>query len=192
MLFIAHRCNDNHSYKENSLEALKHCLKKDYIDGIEIDLNITKDNILVLYHDYFYKSKFIKDISFKSLKNINTFLEIKKILPKDKIILIDIKTFHNEDQMIKQIKKQIPIRNNIYICSMNSNLLKKLKKYKRGLIIPIFNNNSFDINLATYNNYKNYQPENTYIWTINDKAKLEKIKNSYNVITDKCYMLNKM
>lgn len=192
MLFIAHRCNDNHSYKENSLEAIKYCLEQNYIDGIEIDLSITKDNKLILYHDYFYKGKFIKNISFKAFKQVNTFSQIKKILPKDKLILIDIKSFHNEEEIVKQIKKEIPNQNNIYLCSMNSKILNKLKKYRRGLIVPFFNNDNFDITLATYYNYQKFPINNTFIWTINELEKLKKIKGNYNIISDKCYVLTKV
>ncbi|MDD3048561.1 MAG: glycerophosphodiester phosphodiesterase family protein [Bacilli bacterium] len=36
---------------ENSLKAIKKALEKDYIDGIEIDVRMTKDNKIVLIHD---------------------------------------------------------------------------------------------------------------------------------------------
>ena len=43
MKLIAHRCNDNHNYRENSIKSAFEALNKEYIDGIEIDLRITKD-----------------------------------------------------------------------------------------------------------------------------------------------------
>ena len=51
MFLIAHRANNNHDFSENSLKAILNVLDKDYIDGIEIDVRITKDKQLVLIHD---------------------------------------------------------------------------------------------------------------------------------------------
>ena len=51
MFLIAHRANNNHEFSENSKNAIINVLSKDYIDGIEIDVRITKDKRLVLIHD---------------------------------------------------------------------------------------------------------------------------------------------
>jgi len=47
-MLIAHRGNDNHNYRENSEEAIIYSLSRTYIDGIECDLRLTKDNEIVL------------------------------------------------------------------------------------------------------------------------------------------------
>ena len=52
MYLIAHRAKNNHEFSENSLPAILDVLEKDYIDGIEIDVRITKDKELVLIHDH--------------------------------------------------------------------------------------------------------------------------------------------
>ena len=54
---IAHRCLDNHNYKENSILAAINTLNKEYIDGIEIDLRFTKDKKIVMYHNLLYNLK---------------------------------------------------------------------------------------------------------------------------------------
>ena len=48
MYLIAHRENNNHKYKENSKEAFINCFNTEYIDGIELDIRLTKDNIIVV------------------------------------------------------------------------------------------------------------------------------------------------
>ena len=47
---FAHRGFSSY-YPENSLEAIKESLKYDYIDGIEIDIRMTKDEKFVLIHN---------------------------------------------------------------------------------------------------------------------------------------------
>lgn len=51
MYLISHRGLDNHTYSENSLKAIENVLSKDYIDGVEFDVRITKDKKIVLIHD---------------------------------------------------------------------------------------------------------------------------------------------
>lgn len=192
MFFIAHRANDNHRFKENSKEAIKFCLNKNYIDGIEFDIRLTKDNIFVLSHDLIYEGKIIKSTNLKDLKGITTLKEVLKILPKNKIIFIDIKEFFEEEKvsnlLIKYLKKYKYL--NMYLCSFNYSLLKKINTYfKTGLIIGnVINKNykkEFDIYLVNKNN-QSYKIEKTYLWTINKNTNNIKAKG---VISDNCYML---
>ena len=48
--FIAHRGNDD-DLAENSKEAILNSLSKPYIDGVEFDIRITKDNKFVINHN---------------------------------------------------------------------------------------------------------------------------------------------
>ena len=75
-MFIAHRGNDNHKYLENTKEAVIYCLTKDYIDGIEIDIRVTKDKEFVVIHNMLMDkvsngTEFVKDKTLKvyNLKN---------------------------------------------------------------------------------------------------------------------------
>ena len=47
--FIAHRGLHNEKYPENSLSAFEHACEKGY--SIEIDIHITKDDRVVVFHD---------------------------------------------------------------------------------------------------------------------------------------------
>ena len=66
-----HRGLAKKNFKENTLSAFKYCFKKKY--GIETDLQVTKDNQLICFHDFNLKRKFnlnrnVKDINYSSLK----------------------------------------------------------------------------------------------------------------------------
>ena len=59
MMIISHRGNDNHNYKENTIEAVVFSLNRDYVDGVEVDIMFTKDKEIVLNHDYIFHMLFI-------------------------------------------------------------------------------------------------------------------------------------
>ena len=71
MKIIAHRGNDG-IHKENSLEAIINSLNKKYVDGVELDVRLTKDKKLIINHDPFYllgicfvKSKSLQKVIYK-------------------------------------------------------------------------------------------------------------------------------
>ena len=51
--FYSHRARDSHSFKDNSKEAINFVLNKSYIAGVELDIRLTKDKKLVIYHNPF-------------------------------------------------------------------------------------------------------------------------------------------
>lgn len=70
VLLFAHRgahCGD--PKKENTLEAIKNALTYTELDlvGVEIDVQLTKDNHLVLHHDPILNDKYIWEQNLKSL-----------------------------------------------------------------------------------------------------------------------------
>ena len=69
-----HRGLAKKSFKENTLSAFKYSFKKRY--GIETDLQVTKDNQLICFHDFNLRRRFnlnknVKDINYYSLKKIS-------------------------------------------------------------------------------------------------------------------------
>ena len=60
MYEIAHR-GDSDLYKDNTMEGLKSAVSKKF-DIIEIDVTLTKDNYVIIYHDTFIEDKLIKDM----------------------------------------------------------------------------------------------------------------------------------
>lgn len=215
-MFIAHRANDNHNYLENTKEAIIYCLNKEYIDGIEIDIRVTKDKEFVLIHNMlidkisngkgFIKDKTLKELKTYKLKNnqkINTLEEILNVM-NNKLLLIEIKDEMNNykefiDIFYKKIKKYLYL--NIIICSFNYELLNNLKKLNKNIKCALIINtilnkdklyNHLDYKLLSKNTLE-HSNNNDFIWTINNIEDYKKIKRhntNLNIISDVCYKLN--
>ena len=202
MNLIAHRGNDNHKYIENTKEALLESLSKNYIAGVECDVRITKDKVLVLNHDMTINrttkgSGFIKNKTYKELKkyNITTLNNFLKKVKNDKIIVIEIKS---EDLEINYfVNKLINICNkyklNYYFCSFRIDILKYLKEkeptFKVGLLTRgiLKNNIKLDF-ISIWKN--NYSGREKFVWTINNLKDLKKFYNKdIYILTDKAYIL---
>ena len=104
MKIIAHRANDG-IHEENSLEAILNSLEKEYVDGIEIDIRLTKDNKLIICHDPFYRGHFIKYTKIKKLEKLglNSLNEVLNKIKTDKIIMLEIKIEDKKYQKIANI-----------------------------------------------------------------------------------------
>lgn len=126
---ISHRgIHDNKKIYENSLEAIKLAKEKNYI--IEIDIHLTKDNKIIVFHDY------------------NT----KRITQKDMIIEKSYyEDLNNQDiihiplleEILKEIKGKVPllieIKNQNKIGPLEKELMKLLNKYEGKYAIQSFN-----------------------------------------------------
>lgn len=197
MKLIAHRVLDNHKYLENSIQGYKYCINKSYIDGLEIDVRLTKDNIFIVHHNFFNKLKIISSSKYKELNNIPLLDDFLKIKHK-KILLLDLKLESNNiteygKSLIKLLKKY---KLNYYLCTFNYSLGKYLStntNYKVGLFVTdIINKNKdftfFDFLALSKNSYNDIKFKTKMIWTINEPLK----NNKYDfVITDKAYLLSK-
>ena len=210
---IAHRGLNNKRYKENTLIAAKEALSYNYIKGIEVDIRLTKDKKLVVIHDMTINrtsngSGFVKNMTLKELKNYNfgnkevvsrisTIKDFLRIIPKDKLILLEIKHDNdNEEEFIKCFYKAIRkfLDKNIYIMSFNESIIKKLKaKYnflKCGLLIStiinaFYINDNFDfIAISSYSvkKVKDYKKE-IFVWALNSKKKYQELEKSMPVNT---------
>lgn len=150
---IAHRgIHDNIIIPENSLYAFKKAIVKNL--AIELDIHLTKDNNLVVFHDHNLKrmtskNSIIEDLTVSELKNL-TLLDTKEQIPtleealkliNDKVpIIIEIKSNKKEKQIIKILLEQLKNYNGtILIQSFKVKTIKLLKKekskYKIGLLI---------------------------------------------------------
>ena len=209
--FYAHRSKNNHNFKDNSKEAILNVLNKEYISGIEIDIRLTKDKKVIVYHDPVIviknKIKIINETNLIDLIKVNiyTLSEILNSIKTDKTIILEIK-YENKlnkkdaDYFIKEIKKYNYL--NLYVCSFNTKLMKYIKKNyngKCGIIIGSVINkckcfNFLDFNLIKYGLFRKIPKKETFIWTINDVNKLKRLtknnKKILNIITDKAYLLN--
>ena len=65
-----HRGLAKKKFKENTIQSFKYCFKRKF--GIETDLQVTKDNKLVCFHDFNLKRKFKLNVNVKDIKNAQT------------------------------------------------------------------------------------------------------------------------
>ena len=119
-----HRGLAKKKFKENTIQSFKYCFKKKF--GIETDLQVTKDNKLICFHDFNLKRKFKLDVN---VKDIN-YPKLKKISNKNKApipLLKDLlKISNNKHRLLLEIK---PLLNNQNLMSL-VNLTKKKKKIR--------------------------------------------------------------
>ena len=124
---IAHRgIYDNNNIYENTLESFKLAMKQDLI--IELDIRLTKDNQLIVFHDNNTKritkqNKIIEESTYQELNNqdimhIPLFSEVLKLVNGKVPLLIEIKPTNKNIETI---------------------LMKHLKDYKGEYAIQSFN-----------------------------------------------------
>lgn len=210
MFLISHRGNDSHGFSENSKEAILSSLNKPYIDGVEFDVHLTKDNKLVLIHDsvidFISNGKgLVKYMTLDELKNykygkskedICTLDELLSGIKSNKILLIELKELGND--YIRLVDKTIEVINkynslNIFISSFNYFLINYIRSnypnVKCGLIVgyglnTLKLNNNFYFNEVSYH-YINIVPKKEYLFVFNVKEKdIGKLKTDTYFITD--------
>src|SRR4051812_19404721 len=88
--------DSRHDYKENSKEICMISTQKDYVGIIELDIRKSKDGVLYCYHgtplQYHISLKaqrLLKEL--KENYKINTLKEILDVIPKEKIVFLDLK-----------------------------------------------------------------------------------------------------
>ncbi len=111
-------------FEENTIQSFKYCFKKEF--GIETDLQVTKDNKFICFHDFNLKRKFklninVKDINYSKLKKISNKSKTSVPLLKDLL-----KISNNKHHLILEIK---PLLDNQNLRSL-ANLTKKTKKIR--------------------------------------------------------------
>lgn len=208
--WIAHRGNNNHPYLENTKEALLSALNTDYIIGVELDVRKTLDNHLVLIHNPMISWNsdgvgIVKYMNLEELKQYNfgtkenpskicTLHEFLKSVHSSKIILIDVKVNGIDDLLYQTILSYNYL--NLYICSFDYDFVihfkKKYPTYKVGLIMGKLINHNKDLKSLDFIVTKDPKvpfSKEIFIWDVESKKQLHNINSSYNIITDKSYLL---
>jgi len=197
-MFIAHRGNNGSGYKENSISAFINCFNTSYIDGVEMDVRLTRDGVVVVSHSDLFEGKVISKTKYSKL-GIDSLDYVLSCLSNKKKIIIDVK---GNDLGIVDKLYSILVKYDyqFYICSFNYDISSLFKKkyfnYKVGLIIGYMLNidqiyNNFDFNLVHYNLVKRIGNKESFIWTVNDKFVYDIVKKySSLIITDKAYLLH--
>lgn len=195
---IAHRGLNNHEYGENTIDGCLDSLNYPYIQGIEIDIRMTKDHKLVLHHNYLYKLHIINHTKYKEIKELPLLENLLKKISSKKIILLDIKCETEHYQvLVKYLLRVInKYKLNYYLCSFNYDLAKyltKKTKYPVGIFITDLINKHKDYRFLSFlalskNSYNDILFSKKFVWTINNKKNITKYDY---IITDKAYLLSK-
>ncbi len=137
---VAHRgIHNNKEIPENSLAAFKQALKLNY--PIELDVQLTKDNTLVVFHDYNLKRLTNKDLilqqaTYDDLKKISLLNTTEKIptlkevlnLINSKVLLdIEIKNTKRIKETCDILLSELRNYNNYILKSFNPLIVKYLK-----------------------------------------------------------------
>ena len=133
---IVHRGLAKKNFNENTLTSFKYCFKKKY--GVETDLQCTKDNKIVCFHDFnlnrrFKVNKKIKDLNYLDLIKIST----KK---KARIPLLSelLKASKNKFHLLLELKPIFSIEN-------LKKLLLETKKFKKCALISFQERNIYNL-----------------------------------------------
>ncbi len=141
---------------ENTLLSFEKAIESN-MNGIELDIQITKDNKLIIYHDKYieYNESKIKinnlllkqiqeiDVSNNfhhlSFQKVPELLEVLKMFPNDIILNIEIKSYQSnffsdgiEDELFNIINEKINLQQ-LVISSFNPFIVKRIKKMNKKL-----------------------------------------------------------
>ena len=126
---VAHR-GDIRSHHENSLEAIRAAWRGN-VDVIEIDIRITKDRELVLFHDESIEGQSIRASTLDEirarniLQSFSTLVDALRSIPDTQKILIDIKD--NDESVVPVLSEILGRRSNVFLQSEHITLLRKLR-----------------------------------------------------------------
>ena len=175
---IAHRGHSDF-FKDNTINAFLDAYKNNF-DMIELDIVLTKDNKIAIYHDTFINELLIKNITYEELRNIDKDIILLetffKHIDTNKIkVYLDIKADHNISIFLHELlennknnkndknnknnknnKNDIINLNNVYLASFNTLILKELimlnPNYQLGFITEnVFENDILMIYKEKYN-----------------------------------------
>lgn len=130
---VAHRgIHDNITVPENSRKAFLLALEKNY--NIELDVHLTKDNFLVVFHDYNLKRMTGKDKQIEDL-TLKEIWELKLLKTDEKIpVLEDVL-----DLVDGKVLLDIEIKDKRNIKKIVDMLLFTLENYTGEVVIKCFN-----------------------------------------------------
>lgn len=137
MKYISHRGRmldkNDANFKDNKVEYFIRMLNCKNCDGIEVDVQLSKDRKVVMFHDIYIENEFIKDCTYDHLRKkyqIESFEQLMNNLNDDilmaKTIILDLKGC--DEELVKILANILHNRNtsNMYLCSFNRKLTGKI------------------------------------------------------------------
>ncbi len=153
---IAHRgIFNNIDIAENSISAFKKAVKLN--TPIELDVQLTKDNVLVVFHDDNLERMTGKDIvlqnaEYASIKNIKlldtndvipTFKQVLEIVNDKVLIDIEIKNTKRIKETCDVLFNELSKYNNFVIKSFNPIIIRYVKKTKPNIEVGLLIHNKY-------------------------------------------------
>lgn len=151
-LIIAHRgIHNNIDIPENSIKAIKESLKVNI--PIEIDIQLTKDNQLVVFHDENLKrmtnnDEFVCNKTLDEIKQLNlldteetipTLKEVLNVINNQVLLFIEIKHTKNIKLICETLVNELNNYGNYVLKSFDPRIIRWFKKHKpnitRGLLM---------------------------------------------------------
>jgi len=170
---IAHRgVHNNKDVPENSMKAFRRALELEY--PIELDVQLTKDNVVVVFHDFNLvrmanKTEYIQDMTYEELKKVQlldtneTIPTLKEVLDlvQGKVLLdIEIKNTKKIKEVCERVVQETKDYHNFILKSFNPRIVKYLRKHypnlEVGLLIADHYQNKVYDRLLTSNFILNY------------------------------------
>ena len=166
MKIFAHRGASGYA-PENTLIAIKQAIEMK-VDGIEIDIQLTRDGRIVLMHDWKVDRTttgrgYVYELDYNYIKSLDagqwftkdfigevvpTLEEVLDILPQDMILNIEIKDtarHHSkiEEKLLEVLKKYPDKFENIIVSSFHHDKIKKLQELEPKLKLALLTNSEF-------------------------------------------------
>lgn len=202
MKYIIHRGITSKVNKDNSYLAIKKALLDSTSLGVELDIRLTKDNIIVLSHNSIINTNYIENMTYKEIIKNKYLTTLDRILDINttKILLLDIKVNNNYKKFANTLLDKINnLDKNIYLMSFNKKIIKYLYRrtnYPLGLISFIYKKNKYPITILNNKTIKDktlkkIKNKEIFLWTFNNTKEIQNISkkisniNSYYLITNK-------
>lgn len=195
MLKIAHRGYTKH-YEDNSLNAFHDAINYNF-DMIELDIQLDKNNNIIIMHDNHINYTFIENMSYNEILQqypntllLSTFFD--KFDYSQIMLYFDLKGSEKLAEILHDFFKENNINTEkIWLASFNINhidiLYKKNKNYNFGLITD----NSFPLDIISYITLKYNIQFVCFHWSMLNKQTIQFLKENnikifaYTLINDK-------
>lgn len=195
---IAHRGLHNDKIGENTILSFEKAISKKYI--IELDLNLTSDNEVVVYHDSNLKrltgiDKNINDLTYNEIKKITLktgehipkFSEVLKVIDGKVPLLIELKIDNKVGALEREVVKYLDnYEGKFAIQSFNPLTLywfkKHRKNYIRGQLVTLEYSFNFITNFVCKHMVLNPLTKPDFISINKKRLPNQKIRNKYILI----------
>lgn len=189
---LAHR-GITENYEDNTIKSLNEIKKysntEEIIFGVEFDINLSKDNILLLYHDEYIKNKKIIDMTYEEIKleniNIPTLKDILNEFNGTKYFLdIELKDYPRNkkkycDNLICLLKKYEKI--NYFVSSFDVEIINYLNENKINSFF-LLDKNNFESNILLENSNNKFIIHYSDLGIYKSFNKLKNILGVYTIL----------